>query len=229
MRSHSQAVHGVTVLLTLALSSAAAPAADQVKQYPIEEFLRTTNYSGASFSPDNSKILVSGDQTGILNAYALPVDGGPPQSLTRSSKESIFALSYFPSDERFLYTADQGGNELNHLYVREADGTSKDLTPGENLKADFGGWSEDYEHFWVITNERDPRFFDVYRYATDGYDRELIFENKEGWSPSDISRDGRWLALAKPRTSSRRVSAEIPVTAACRSGVQRSTHRSSAS
>jgi dipeptidyl aminopeptidase/acylaminoacyl peptidase len=53
----------------------------------------------------------------------------------------------------------------------------------------------------VITNERDAKLFDVYRYATDGYERELVFENKEGWSPSEVSRDGRWLALEKPRTS----------------------------
>ncbi len=79
-----------------------------VKQYPIEEFLRTTRYAGASFSPDNEKILVSSDESGILNAYAIPVNGGPAKQLTHSTKESILSHGYFPGDVRFLYSADQG-------------------------------------------------------------------------------------------------------------------------
>jgi hypothetical protein len=27
----------------------------------------------------------------------------------------IFAVSYFPGDDRFLYESDHGGNELSHL------------------------------------------------------------------------------------------------------------------
>ena len=35
----------------------------QQKRYTIEQFLETTSYRGASFSPDKSKILVSNDST----------------------------------------------------------------------------------------------------------------------------------------------------------------------
>ena len=38
---------------------------------------------------------------------------------------------------RVLVTADQGGNELNHLYVIGTDGKRTDLTPGDKLKAQF--------------------------------------------------------------------------------------------
>ena len=31
----------------------------------------------------------------------------------------------------------------------------------------FAGWSRDDSAFYVLTNERDPRFFDVYRYDAD--------------------------------------------------------------
>ncbi len=37
----------------------AAKSNEQARQYPIEDFLDTTNYRGASFSPDKGKILVS--------------------------------------------------------------------------------------------------------------------------------------------------------------------------
>jgi dipeptidyl aminopeptidase/acylaminoacyl peptidase len=107
-------------------------------------------------------------------------------------------VSYFPSDTRFLYTRDQGGNELNHLYVREKDGSERDLTPGDKLKADFLAWSGDRKSFFVQTNERDPKFFDLYRYDTATYERKLIYKNENGYEPGLVSRDGRWVALSKP-------------------------------
>ena len=41
--------------------------AKEVRQYTIEEFLETTNYFGTTLSPDNRKILVSSDESGIYN------------------------------------------------------------------------------------------------------------------------------------------------------------------
>ena len=195
----------LTACLTLAIMTSPNLMAQQtesrdVKQYTIEQFLKTVNYSGGSFSPDNSKLLVSNDSTGVFNAYALPVDGGEPVQLTESTTDTIRTLSYFPNDERFLYTADQGGNELNHIYVRHLDGTSKDLTPGERLKAGFAGWSQDDKKFYVTSNERNPRFFDLYEYDTETLERELIFQNDEGYSLADISPDGKTIAFNKTNT-----------------------------
>src|SRR5262245_18868610 len=54
------------------------------KRYTIEQFIATTTVGGASFSPDESKILFSSNQSGIFNAYVVPVAGGEPQALTAS-------------------------------------------------------------------------------------------------------------------------------------------------
>ncbi len=169
-------------------------------EYTIEQFLKTTSYRGASFSPDNSKVLVSSDQTGVFNAYEISIADGTIKPLTHSEKDSVFAIGYFPDDERFLYTADQGGNELNHIYVQLLDGSSTDLTPGKQLKAQFAGWAHDDQSFYVATNERDPKFFDVYEYQVDDFSREMIFKNEAGVFPGPISRDGQKIALSKVDT-----------------------------
>lgn len=182
-------------LLACALAQAAA-----AKRYTIEELLATEAVSGASFSPDGTKVLITSDRTGILNAYALPVYGGAAIPLTSSTSESIIARSYFPHDERFIYEADQGGNELNHVFVRELDGTARDLTPGARLKASFQGWADDRQSFFVTTNERDPRYFDFYEISLDGYTRTLLYENKDGRNVQAVSADKRFLALGKPNT-----------------------------
>ena len=165
------------------------------KQYTIEQFLATTRVFGSSFSPDDDEILVSSDATGILNAYAIPVDGSDPRPLTDSDTESIRAASWFPDDERFVYMADRGGDELDHVYVQAPDGSVTDVTPGEGLKAMFGGWADDEASFYVLSNERDQRYFDLYDVSADGYERTLFYRNEEGYDPSIISDDERYIVL----------------------------------
>src|SRR5438270_36395 len=140
------------------------PAAGESRavKHTIDKFMATTRVGGASFSSDEKSILFHSNKTGIFNVYSMPVGGGEPKQLTNSTKESTYAVSWFPGDARFLYRYDKGGNENEHLYLRELDGSERDLTPGDKTKAQFYGWSEDRKSFFFGTNTRDPKFFDVF-------------------------------------------------------------------
>jgi len=182
----------------------AAPAAVEISTYSAEAFFETTSYSlasgaGFAFSADGSKVLASSDASGVFNAIAFDADGSAIP-LTTSETDATFAQSFFPNDDRILVTADQGGNELSHIYVRELDGTLTDLTPGDAVKASFGGWRADNEVFYILSNARDASVFDLYAFDADDYSSELLFENP-GFQPGAISRDGRWLAMDRPITS----------------------------
>jgi len=168
-----------------------------VPEYTIEQFLDTTSYGGASFSPDGGKVLVHSDASGIFNLYAVPVGGGDPEQLTASTVESVFSAGYFPADERLLYLSDEGGNELSHLWVREVDGSVRDLTPGKELRAEFYGWADDDDSFYVGTNERDPQATDVYEYSAVDYSRTMLYRNEEAYAFADVSPDGTLVALSK--------------------------------
>ena len=189
----------VAALLVPAALFAADAKKRPSKQYTIEQFMNTVGVSGASFSSDEKTILFSSNMSGIWNVYSVPVTGGTPKAMTTGT-DSTYSVGFFPHDNRFLYTRDNGGNELNHLYVRELDGTEKDLTPGDKLKASFAGWTGDRKAFYVTTNERDPKFMDVYRYDAKTYERELVYQN-EGYFFSGASRDGKWMAFTKPNTT----------------------------
>ncbi len=76
----------------------------------------------------------------------------------------------------------------------------RDLTPGENLKAAFVDFSADGSRFWVTSNERDPKFFDLYEYSVEDYERRMLFRNDDSWSVRAVSADGRYVALVKTRT-----------------------------
>ncbi len=189
-----------------AVAADPTPAADRVvdrpsKQYSIEDFVETTSVGGASFSADESRILFSSNKSGVWNAYSMPAAGGDWTVLTSSATDNNYAVAFFPADGRILITRDQGGNELNHLYVIGEDGVEKDLTPGDNLKADFAGFTRDGSAFRVATNERDPKFFDLYEYDAKTYERKRLYENNESYDLGSVSDDGRYIALSKTKTT----------------------------
>ena len=102
----------------------------KIRRYDAKTFYETISFGGASFSPDETRILISSDASGIFNLYSQQIEGGAPEQLTRSETDAVIGVSFFPGDDRILYSSDQGGNELNHLYVLEENGETVDLTPG---------------------------------------------------------------------------------------------------
>ncbi len=177
-----------------------------VSEYSAEAFFETTSFSAAAstgfaYSPDDSAILLNSDESGVFNVYEVNTKTSEREQLTASKTNANFGLSFFPNDRRILFTADNGGDELSHIWVRELDGSVKDLTPTENTKTFFIDWSQDNSEFYVATNERDAKVFDVYAYKADGYGRRSVFENSDALSINAISNDGRWLAMTKSRTS----------------------------
>ena len=171
------------------------------KTYSADEFYKTTTVFGSSLNHDASAVLVSNDSTGVFNVYRIPVDGSEPTQLTDSRIESTYAVSWFPKDERFIYQADTGGNENTHLYVKEQDGTVVDLTPGDKNKASFIGWHHDDRHFFIASNKRNPKYFDLYLYDSRDYSRKLVYENNKGYSLLRLSENDKWLALGKSNSN----------------------------
>ncbi|MES2859590.1 MAG: S9 family peptidase, partial [Pseudomonadota bacterium] len=213
---HAPALHVLTAALIVVLAGCASPSTTRAdgapvavapasqlpsRAYGIQEFIDTVGVAGASFSADESKLLFSSNKTGVWNTYSMPVGGGDWTPITTSTTDNHYAVAYFPDDDRVLVTRDQGGNELNHLYVIGTDGNERDLTPGAKLRAQFAGFSRDGKSFFVSSNERDPRYFDLYRYDSKTYARTRIFENTTGYQPGEISADRRWLALNQINTT----------------------------
>ncbi|HEV3468563.1 MAG TPA: S9 family peptidase [Pyrinomonadaceae bacterium] len=177
-----------------------APAPRAVRRYTIEQFMDTVRIGGSSFSEDEKQVLFHSNKTGIFNVYTVPAAGGEPRQLTNSEKESTYAVTYLP-DGRFIYAYDRGGNENTHLYLREADGRERDLTPGEKTKANFLGWAQDRKSFFFSTNARDPKFFDVYEMALADFKPVLLYRNETGYQVGDISNDKKFIAFGKPNTT----------------------------
>lgn len=169
----------------------------EISTYTIEQFMDNESVSGGSFSPDNSKLLVTSNRSGIFNMYTIPTAGGDFTPLTSSDSVSIFGISYFPEDERILFRMDDNGDEIYKLFVMEGDSIFR-ITPARDARALFYGWTQDGKSFYYGSNQRDSRFTDVYRMNTMTFTPELIFQNNEGYEFGGVSPDGNYLALGKP-------------------------------
>ncbi len=175
-----------------------APAvAETLKAYTIEQMMDNESVGGGSFAPDNSKLLVHSNRSGIYNLYTVSTSDGSWTPLTASDSSSVFAVSYFPKDERLLFQMDNNGDEIDHLYLRETDGSIRDLTPEAGARAMFAGWADDKLSFFFASNKRDNRFMDLYQMDLATFTPSLLYQNEAGYDLGEVSGDGKLIALSK--------------------------------
>ena len=166
-----------------------------IQQYSIETLMSNNRSSGGYFSKDADKLIYSSDKSGIFNIYEVDLSTNEETQLTYSKEESFFVRGYSPSTGEVIYSADKGGNENSHIYlIRE--GNSIDLTPGENTKASYVGWTKDELGMYVISNSRDPRFFDLYKIDIVTLNSEMVFKNDSGYNLNSISNNDNYLVLS---------------------------------
>ena len=173
-----------------------------LKVYGIEDFFDNVSISGGYFSTDEEKIIFSSNQSGIFNVYEANIQTGKINQLTASNKESFFVRAYVPNSNDFIYSADNEGNEINHLFLRKEDDTVIDLTPNENEKSMFYKWSNDNQFLYYFSNKRDSRYFDLYKMKIGQWIPEIIYKNEDNFSLSDISNNEKYLLLSKSITTS---------------------------
>ncbi|MGC6421982.1 MAG: S9 family peptidase [Flavobacteriaceae bacterium] len=171
-------------------------------QYDIELFFKNTSIRGGNFSTDEKKLLYTSDESGIFNVYEVDLETGAAVARTQSKKESYYALSYVPNSQSILYAADQGGNEITHIYLLNGDNTVVDLTPGEMEKARFFGWTKDQSYFYYQSNKRDARYFDLYKMKVGEWEPIMVYENQQNLSLESVSANERYYLLSKSLTTS---------------------------
>ncbi len=170
------------------------------RRYSIEQFVNTISIKGAAFSPDEEEVLFSSNREGVFNAYSVPVGGGEARAITRSKKTPVHSLSYFPHDRRILFSQDVEGNGTFHIFVRNEDGSQRDLTPQEGARTEFLGWARDRKSFFFASNARKAEEFDLYEMDIRAFQSRRLFRNEGGFILGPVSDDRRYVAVYKPHS-----------------------------
>ncbi len=169
----------------------------KIEQYSIEQFMDNETAFSNGFSADKSKVLMTSNRSGIYNMYTVPVGGGEFTPITKSDSSSIRGVSFFPEDDRILFTMDDNGDEVFKLFVKDESGIKR-LTPEKNVRAVFRGWAKDGKSFFYASNERDPKFMDHYEMDITNFESKMIYKNEDGMGFGGMSADRNYIALTKP-------------------------------
>ena len=192
-------------LIITTLTFAQSTAQKQVhKKYTSEQLRKTVAVRAADFNTDETKVLFSSNATGIFNVYEIGVANKKAEALTQSKSEAFYAVNYLKGTKNFIYTADKGGNENQHLYVTSAGNSHpKDITPWENSKNSLFKWSKDNKSIYVESNKRDPKYFDLWKLDTSIWQPQIIYQNDSAFSVADLSESERFISLSKSITTNK--------------------------
>jgi dipeptidyl aminopeptidase/acylaminoacyl peptidase len=166
----------------------------------MEQLEKNIAIRGGSFNHDESKLLVSSNETGIYNVYTIDLATGVRTAVTEG-QETTYSVAFMPHDDRILFRRDTDGNEIHHLFLRELDGSVRDLTTGAETRELFFGFAHDLGSFYTTNNGRDKRFNDLYEWDIEKLQPTLVYQNDLGLEPAGISPDRRWLALTRFHTT----------------------------
>ena len=192
----------LSVFILLASCNNEPEARKEVKQYSAEQLFNNKNIGGSAFSTDETKILVTANITGINNLYELSIGDTTMAPLTKSAKESYYAIDYLPGSNKYLYSADQGGNENSHIYLQApGDTAATDLTPWMGSANSMFGWSVDKKSIYISSNKRDPKYFDIWKADTATWSFTMFYQNDSGYEANDISKSERYITLTRAITT----------------------------
>ena len=156
------------------------------KQYTIEQFLATTVDPAARRSrPTRSSSSSRPTRRGICNVNVDP--GGRRQAHGPDALDHRHHVRRCPISPRTSgssITRDQGGNENNHLYVQTPERQGARPDAGRQAQGGISAAGRRTGRLLrPITNERDARYFDLYRYDAKTYARDARLQDDVGLRP----------------------------------------------
>jgi dipeptidyl aminopeptidase/acylaminoacyl peptidase len=177
---------------TLACGFTAAPLtaaqpANSTQLIPREVFFGNPDRAAPNLSPDGKHLAFLAPLNGVMNVWIQPLaDGqlGEARPITRSTDRPIRIFFWAENNEQIVYAQDRGGDENFRLYaVHIVTGNELTLTPFDNVQARvIAGDRQFPDEILAGINNRIPQLHDVWRINTRTGERELVYENNEGWA-----------------------------------------------
>ena len=161
------------------------PALKTAPPIAMEDFFRNPEKSGYRISPNGQMIIYRAPIAGRMNVFVQKLGDTTAVALTHETDRSIYD-AFWESDDRIIFTKDQGGDENTHVLSVKPDGGGLiDHTPFEKVQASVIDILEDRpEELLIQNNKRNPQIFDVYLLNTTTGEMTMVAENPgniTGW------------------------------------------------
>ena len=163
--------------------SSADPSAiyDAVPLIPREQFFGNPEKARARISPDGRRLAFLAPVDGVINVWVAPADDlDAAKAVTADTSRGVWDFQWAYTNRHLLYSKDNDGDEQNHIYAIDLEsGEIRDLTPLENISAQFEGISDRHPNEILVgINDRAPhQFHDIYKVNLLTGERELVQQN----------------------------------------------------
>lgn len=150
-----------------------------------------------TISPDGKLVAFLGPVDGVLNVWLAPIaDPAAARPLTRITDRDVLNRLYWPHDNRHLvFFREQGGDENWQAHRIDIEtGDIRALTPGPGVRSYVKQVSARFPGELLFAhNQRDKRYFDVYRVNIATGDSTLVYRNDSfAWIFTDPQFRCRW-------------------------------------
>jgi dipeptidyl aminopeptidase/acylaminoacyl peptidase len=166
--------------------------------YSFVQFLSARSAYGATVDAAGDRLYFMSDLTGAPQLWSVAVDGATwPEPIAVNLDRVMFAT---PSSQpgRLAFGADVGGDERLQLYLVDGPGRApRPLTASPPTIHTFGGWHPDGASIAFSSNERDPRYFDVFVMEVESGARRLLFQGDGSYYAGAFSPDGSSLLVLR--------------------------------
>jgi dipeptidyl aminopeptidase/acylaminoacyl peptidase len=165
--------------------TACKPKEERAPLIPMENFFKDPEKGGFRISPNGQMIIFRAPHMGRMNVFVRKLGDTTAIPITHESERSIYD-AFWESDDRIIFTKDQGGDENLHVLSVKPDGNGLvDHTPFEKVRSEVIDILEERpDELLISNNKRDPRVFDVYLLNVATGELKMVAENPgniTGW------------------------------------------------
>lgn len=143
--------------------------------------------SSPQISPDGTKMAYLAPVNDVLNVWVGPVGSDTYQPVTQDTDRGVRFYFWAADNTHIIYLQDSGGNENWRLYATNLEtGTTRDLTPFENIQAQIVHRDKHFPGELLIgMNKENPQVHDVYHLDLNSGELSRTVQN-----PGNVAR---WL------------------------------------
>ncbi len=171
---------------------------------PVEDFFRPPTRTEASISPDGTRIAYLAPWRNRLNVWVAGVDiqgiaDSDARCVTADESRSVLSYQWTDDPRWLLYSQDNGGDELFHIYRVDLDDPSAaalDLTPFAGVRTYFELMADRPGKAMVGMNKRTAELADAYELDIATGELTLLAENPGTVSGFFPGRNGELFACS---------------------------------
>lgn len=165
-------------------SPAAAASAQAPAEIPLisrEALFGNPSRAGGSISPNGEWLGYIAPRDGVMNVWVAP-RATPDQAkpVTNDQGRGIRGFQFAYTGNHVLYAQDVGGDENFQVFATDlSSGETRELSP-KGSRASIAGNSSKFPNELIVShNQRNPRFFDLYRVNLTTGESTLLLQNDQ--------------------------------------------------